>query len=185
MAGDFNEILSSHKKFSATPASQRRIRAFTNCLDTCNLLDLGFNGPRWKHCFEEANVLHLPRVSSDHNPILIDTSLTQHVFRPRPFCIETIWFSDPSFPNLVRDSWLCFPHDVNLEIKDFMNRALKRNREVFGNIFHKKKHLLACLNGIQKSLSFRPCAALLDLERDLTCQYQNILILEEEFWALK
>ncbi len=80
---------------------------------------------------------------------------------------------------------MCFPQDVNLAIKDFTNRALKWNREVFGNIFHKKKRSLARLNGNQKSLSFRLCAALLDLERNLTCQYQNILRLEEDFWALK
>jgi hypothetical protein len=78
-----------------------------------------------------------------------------------------------------------FPHDVNLAIKDFTIRASRLNREVFGNIFHKKRRLLARLNGIQKSLSFRPCVVLLDLEKDLTCQYQNILHLEEEFWALK
>uniref|UniRef100_A0A2N9FQ21 Reverse transcriptase domain-containing protein n=1 Tax=Fagus sylvatica TaxID=28930 RepID=A0A2N9FQ21_FAGSY len=209
VAGDFNDILSSHEKFSATPASQRRMTAFKNCLDSCNLLDLGFNGPRftwtnkrpnglvmerldrvlcnpsWKQCFEEANVLHLPRVSSDHNPILIDLCPPQHVFGPRPFRLETIWFSDPSFPSLVKDAWGCFPHNVNLAIKDFSNRARLWNREVFGNIFHKKKRLLARLNGIQRSLSHRPCAALLDLEKDLSYKYQNILRLEEEFWALK
>jgi exonuclease III len=128
VAGDFNEILSNHEKFSATPANQKRIQAFRNCLDKCNLLDLGFNGPRftwmnkrpnglvmerldrilcnpsWKHCFEEANVLHLPRVSSNHNPILSDTSPVQHALGPRPFHLETIRFNDPSFPNLVRES---------------------------------------------------------------------------------
>uniref|UniRef100_A0A2N9HWM2 CCHC-type domain-containing protein n=1 Tax=Fagus sylvatica TaxID=28930 RepID=A0A2N9HWM2_FAGSY len=96
VAGDFNEILSSNEKFSATPASQRRMSAFRDCLNMCNLLDLGFNGPRftwtnkrpsglvmekldrvlcnptWKHLFEEASVLHLLRASSDHNPILVD-----------------------------------------------------------------------------------------------------------------
>ena len=44
---DFNDILSRHEKFSFTPANTRRINAFHNCLDACNLLDLGFNGPRF------------------------------------------------------------------------------------------------------------------------------------------
>jgi hypothetical protein len=47
IAGDFNEILTSNEKFSSSPASQRRISCFHNCLDSCNLLDLGFNGPRF------------------------------------------------------------------------------------------------------------------------------------------
>ncbi len=133
VAKDFNEILSSTAKFSSTLASQRRISAFKNCLDARNLLDLGFSGPQftwtnkrpndlvmerldkvlcnpsWKLCFEETNVLHLPRVSSDHNPILIELNLIRQVFGRRPFRLETIWFSDPSFPKLVEDSWHFFP----------------------------------------------------------------------------
>jgi exonuclease III len=104
VAGDFNDVLSRHEKFSSTPANPRRISAFHNCLDACNLLDLGFNGPRftwtnkrdrglvmerldrffcnpsWQHLFEESTVLHLPRVHSDHTPILLDTEPVQHHF---------------------------------------------------------------------------------------------------------
>jgi hypothetical protein len=85
----------------------------------------------------------------------------------------------------MRDSWLCIPHNVNHSIKDFTLRATKWNRKLFGNIFHMKKRLLAHLGGIQKALCIRPCFTLLDLERDLTGQYQDILRMEEEFLALK
>ena len=125
VAGDFNEILSSTEKFSNTLASQRRMSAFKNCLDACNLLDLGFSGPQftstnkhpnglvmerldrvlcnpsWKLCFEKANALHLPRASSDHNPILIDLNPIRQVFGQKCFHLETIWFCDLSFPKLV------------------------------------------------------------------------------------
>ena len=209
IAGDFNEILASNEKFSSSPASQRRISCFQNCLDSCNLLNLGFNGPRftwtnkrqdglvmkrldrvlcnpeWKHSFEEANVIHLPRIASDHSPILINTSPVLHRFGSRPFRLETIWFNDPSFPSLVHESWTKFPQNVPLAIHDFTNRVTIWNKQVFGNIFHQKKRLLAHLNGIQKSLSIRPCPALSNLEKDLTLQYQNILHLEEEYWSLK
>ena len=47
VTGDFNEVLCNFEKFSATPASQRRMSTFKNCLDACNLLDLGFNGLRF------------------------------------------------------------------------------------------------------------------------------------------
>ena len=209
IAGDFNEILASNEKFSTSLASQRRISCFHNCLDKCNLLDLGFNGPRftwtnkrqdglvmerldrvlcnpaWKHSFEEVNVIHLPMIAFDHSLILINTEPTLHNFGTRPFRLETIWFNDPSFPNLVHDSWTKFPQNVPLAIHDFTNRVTTWNRQVFGNIFHRKRRLLARLNGIQKALSFRPCLALLELEKELTLQYQNILHLEEEFWSLK
>jgi exonuclease III len=209
IAGDFNEILTSNEKFSSSPASQRRISCFHNCLDSCNLLDLGFNGPRftwtnkrqdglvmkrldrvlcnpeWKQAFEEANVIHLPRTASDHNLILINTAPVLHRFGSRPFRLETIWFNDPRFPSLVHESWTKFPQNVPLAIHDFTNRVTIWNKQVFGNIFHRKKRLLARLNGIQKSLSIRPCPVLSNLETELTLQYQNILHLEEEYWSLK
>uniref|UniRef100_A0A2N9EFE1 Reverse transcriptase domain-containing protein n=1 Tax=Fagus sylvatica TaxID=28930 RepID=A0A2N9EFE1_FAGSY len=99
--------------------------------------------------------------------------------------LETIWFNDPSFLSLVHESWTKFPQNVPLAIHDFTNRVTIWNKQVFGNIFHRKKRLLARLNGIQKSLSIRPCPALSNLETDLTLQHQNILHLEGEYWSLK
>jgi ribonuclease HI len=127
----------------------------------------------------------LPRVSSDHTPILINTTPTNLVFGKKPFRLETMWLKDPSFPNIVQDSWQCFPNDVILAIKDFTARVTTWNREVFGNIFFKKKRLLARPSGIQRSIALNPCSTLLDLEKSLTDQFQQILFLEEEFWALK
>ncbi|CAN1315862.1 hypothetical protein LINPERPRIM_LOCUS29860 [Linum perenne] len=68
-----------------------RCRAFNNCLDDCDLIDLGFSGPKftwfhgqkkrrldrvvfnaaWMSAFPGSSVLHLPRIRSDHRPILI------------------------------------------------------------------------------------------------------------------
>jgi len=71
---------------------------FNNFVNSCNLIDLSYNGPRftwtnkrdtglimkrfdrllanshWKLLFEETNVLHLPRTSSNHHPILVNTN---------------------------------------------------------------------------------------------------------------
>ena len=66
-----------------------------------------------------------------------------------------------------------------------MEKVTIWNREIFGNHFHKKLRLVARLTGIQKSLAFRPCIDLMDVESTLTSQYHNILLLKEEFWALK
>lgn len=155
VVGDFNDILSSNEKFSSSPSSQRRIVAFRNCIDNCKLLDLGFNGPRftwtnkrhnglvlkrldrvlcnlsWKHAFDEANMLHLSRVTSDHCPILINTRPITQNFGISPFRLETIWFGDPSFPNLIRESWENFPFDIPMAFRDFTNNVTTWNRQVF------------------------------------------------------
>ena len=57
--------------------------------------------------------------------------------------------------------------------------------EVFGNLFAKKRRVLARLNGVQKALADNPCDFLMDLENQLVSKYSLILMQEEEFWALK
>lgn len=120
VVGDFKEIITSHEKFSATPANQSRMASFNACINDSNLMNLGFHGTRftwiskhnngivmerfnrflcnpvWKTCFEETTILHLPRVYSDHNPILPDTDPIQLSFGRKPFCLETMWFNDIS-----------------------------------------------------------------------------------------
>ena len=47
---------------------------------------------------------------------------------------------------------------------EFVNRAKKWNVDVFGNLFAKKKRLLARLHGAQKALANNPNEFLLELE---------------------
>jgi hypothetical protein len=47
LAGDFNEVLCSEDKFGGLPVNLRRSQLFSNCLDTCGMINLGFNGPRF------------------------------------------------------------------------------------------------------------------------------------------
>nr|POE77003.1 hypothetical protein CFP56_57529 [Quercus suber] len=94
LAGDFNDILNDHENFSCFLPSHNCIALFNNLLNKCNLLDLGFNGPcftstnkrnnllvmkrldralcnpGWLLLFEETNVFHLPKTSSDHHPLI-------------------------------------------------------------------------------------------------------------------
>ena len=53
--------------------------------------------------------------------------------------------------------------------------------EVFGNLFAKKKRVLARLNGVQKAFANNPCDFLMDLENQLVSKYSLILMQEEEF----
>ena len=47
IAGDFNEPLINEDKFGGRPVSINRSFLFKECLDKCNMVDLGFNGPRF------------------------------------------------------------------------------------------------------------------------------------------
>ncbi|KAF8380030.1 hypothetical protein HHK36_027500 [Tetracentron sinense] len=117
--GDFNDIVSVREKEGGVPKAASKIRNFTDMLNGANLLDLGFQGPRftwsnrqenekciwerldrfvanisWREMFEEATVYHLLDIGSDHRPVLLDTekqgrSITVSL-------IQTIQVSDPS-----------------------------------------------------------------------------------------
>ena len=47
IAGDFNEPLTDEDKLGGRPMSINRSVLFKECLDRCNMVDLGFNGPRF------------------------------------------------------------------------------------------------------------------------------------------
>ena len=68
---------------------------------------------------------------------------------------------------------------------DFVGKAKQWNVEVFGNLFDKKRKVLARLHGTQKALANNPNDFLLGLEQQLISKYSLILMQEEEYWALK
>lgn len=47
IGGDFNEMLSSDDKFGGRPIVPSRALLFKECLDDCNMADIGFQGPRF------------------------------------------------------------------------------------------------------------------------------------------
>jgi hypothetical protein len=57
---------------------------------------------------------------------------------------------------------------VNLALVDFTTRVSSWNKLEFGNIFHRKRRLLARINGVQKALARHPSDSLLKLEADLS-----------------
>lgn len=47
IAGDFNEPLFANEKFGGRHVFINKALLFKECLDTCNMIDLGFLGPRY------------------------------------------------------------------------------------------------------------------------------------------
>ena len=47
VAGDFNEPLSEEDKFGGRAVSVNRSFLFKECLEKCNMIDIGFSGPRF------------------------------------------------------------------------------------------------------------------------------------------
>lgn len=59
------------------------------------------------------------------------------------------------------------------------------NQEVFGNIFRRKRHLEGRIKGVHRQLDIYPYSDLIQLERDLQHQYNQVLNEEELLWFHK
>ena len=65
------------------------------------------------------------------------------------------------------------------------SKALRWNKDVFGNVFTRKKIIMARLSVVQKALTSYPNPFLINLQNKLNDEYNLILQLEEELWAMK
>ncbi|KAF3965733.1 hypothetical protein CMV_010108 [Castanea mollissima] len=95
-----------------------------------------------------------------------------------------MWLTHPDFPGIVREAWASQTR-LSAAVSNFVDKARIWNKNIFGNLFHRKKRVLARLGGIQAAFSVNPNTFLVDLERDLRAEFNEIAKLEEEFWAMK
>lgn len=209
IAGDFNEPLSNEDKFGGRAVSNSRSFDFKECLDSCNMIDLGFSGPRftwtnkrevraliqeridrffvnpgWCTMYPDAKITHLTRCHSDHCPVLLESKPINHRHLPRPFKFQSCWLADLSFPNIVSRAWRQSSH-LGEAVDKFVKDVSIWNKNEFGNVFVKKKRIMARLNGIQKAMALRPSAQLVELEKVLQQELESILNQERDIWALK
>ena len=134
--GDFNSVLTVEEVSNKGKLDIRRCSGFIEWMEEHQLLDLGFSGPNftwsrgstpksfkgarldravcsvdWRIRFEDACVQHLPKVHSDHVPLLItltghNNAAPSHLFRFQAAClthsefrkeVQTLGKNDKSF----------------------------------------------------------------------------------------
>ncbi|XVF09026.1 hypothetical protein REPUB_Repub07fG0055100 [Reevesia pubescens] len=136
--------------------------------------------------FPEAKVYNLPRMCSDHNPILFCSEIGQPPSREaRPFRFEAAWLLHSDFSNVFKEGWSSRSLCIADSVKAVTTRVKKWKDEVFGNIFHKKRKLLRRIEGIQSSGFYGFSVRLHQLEDELLQEYQQILDQEELLWLQK
>lgn len=179
IAGDFNETMCMNER-NGTGSSEivKRCVDFSNWVNNNNLIDLGCSGPAhtwfkgksaetfksarldrglvnddWRLRFSEGAVRNLPKVSSDHCPILVSTTgFAPLPFVVKPFRFQAAWLNHEKFYAYVYEQW---KHSAPLVpfLKDFASKLQQWNKNEFYNIFRKKSKLWARLEGIQKILA--------------------------------
>src|SRR5438067_8440368 len=161
VGGDFNVFADYSEREGSNSDRTGEMSDFVHWISACELLDVGFDGSPftwersgvrerldrilfnegWGHVFALVRVTHLPRLVSDHSPLLIRAKFSATT-RPSSFRFQSMWVRHPTFLDLVRQVW---GQDTGamgmrcLQIKlGRMKKALKSwNWHTFGNIFHR------------------------------------------------
>ncbi|GLT57157.1 hypothetical protein SLA2020_301450 [Shorea laevis] len=209
IAGDFNDIINQGEKFGGNPINQLRVDAYLSCMNTCGMMDIGYVGGRYtwvnmrnghiirerldrfwcnsdcKALFPEATVYHLPRLISDHNPILLNFAPQIPSFGKRPFRFEKFWFDHPEFKDIIDRIWSPPQNNTSSCLASTTASIKVWSRDTFGNLFKRKKVILARLEGIHRSLSINHNNFLVNLEKELSQEYAEILKCEADIWFIK
>nr|GMD70507.1 uncharacterized protein LOC109159904 [Ipomoea batatas] len=130
IAGDFNYVITQDETSNYYAFSAQRSSEFADWMNSEGLIDMGFSGPKltwvrgthvglakgarldralcnvpWQIRFPGASVMHLPRISSDHTPILIRTDANVQGRTGAAFRFQAAWLTDRRLADVVRNSW--------------------------------------------------------------------------------
>nr|KYP46734.1 Retrovirus-related Pol polyprotein LINE-1 [Cajanus cajan] len=177
LMGDFNAVLFNHERSRGRGTSVLRgDNAFRNCINQCQLVDLGFNGAPftwrrgnlferldralasydWRVLFPEALISHFNPLKSDHCPILLRLRPDQPMRHSRrPFRFEAAWLTHEDFPNIIQNGWNAKDNWIQ-RIGHTKKILMDWNKSSFGNVFYAKQRLLRRLNGIARELFLGP-----------------------------
>ena len=85
----------------------------------------------------------------------------------------------------MREAWEGYSQDICRVVENFTLKAKIWNKEVFGDIFWRKRKLTARLLGVEKALANNLSQRLIDTHKFLFGEMEKILGLEEELWGMK
>jgi len=110
----------------------------------------------WRVRFQEGAVRHLIKACSNHSPLLIAMDgFALAVSSHKPFRFHAAWMYHNQFEDLVKGKW--YPHyPLVRNLSNLATELTVWNREVFGNLFRKKRRLWVELKGYKQNWSQGP-----------------------------
>ncbi|XP_038974547.1 uncharacterized protein LOC120105876 [Phoenix dactylifera] len=216
IVGDFNCILErSEKRGGRAFTDSVDRREFRDFISRNGLVDLGFSGSQFTWCnnqsgcarvweridravasadwltrFPSYRVSHLPRIASDHCPLLVSTAAGSSY--QCPFRFEKVWLSIPQSWDIVQGAWGLPVHGdamqrVSRKLELTKRRLRRWNREVVGDIFRKLEGVEAAIADLQSredQVGVLSEADMVSL-RGLLAAHHSILRQHEIFWRQK
>nr|GLL44596.1 uncharacterized protein LOC109191857 [Ipomoea trifida] len=130
VAGDFNSVITREETDNYTTFSSQRSSKFLEWINVEGLIDMGYSGQKftwvkvlasgcaksarldralcnleWRHMFPEAAVFHLPRIDSDHAPILIRMTARHTHAMLLSFKFQAAWLTNNGLNEVVHSTW--------------------------------------------------------------------------------
>ncbi|XP_038687586.1 uncharacterized protein LOC119986972 [Tripterygium wilfordii] len=209
VVGDFNSVISRDEVSSTNRTTMNRCSGFADWIFDQELIDMGFSGPiytwtrgvksdtfkgarldralcngSWRERFENASVVHLPKLYSDHSPVLIRFNQNSNVRQSSSFKFQAAWLTHPGLSMVVKDNW----HEGESFLENNVRIAAALhwwNQTNFGSIFKRKKRLWARIGGVQSRLAVSFSTRLHRLELKLRKELDMVLYQEELLWYQK
>ncbi|XP_026378269.1 uncharacterized protein LOC113272679 [Papaver somniferum] len=121
----------------------------------CERIDRALTSVRWAQSFSDTKVTHLPRVGSDHMPILLDSS-PQNYRIQKPFRCLRSWLTHSTLPTVVEASWKlhsAISGETSLSglLKLLSSDLAHWNTNVFGNIHKNIRTINNRIDSIHRS----------------------------------
>ncbi|KAL4298213.1 hypothetical protein GQ457_12G007890 [Hibiscus cannabinus] len=204
VGGDLNVIGNSVERRGGSDRRLGVCSRFCDFMNESGLIDMGFSGARftwsrgnlsqrldrclcnvaWYNFFASFEVNHLLRLGSDHRSILLKSTSERSERGNRPFRYIVAWNDHEDFHRMLATTWSPDkPFSEN--VSQFQVAYCKWNKEVFGHIELRKRHILARLKGIEWALDLGANPYLEELEKALKRDLDLVLSQEESLWHQK
>ncbi|XP_060182863.1 uncharacterized protein LOC132612790 [Lycium barbarum] len=214
VGGDFNVITDDIEKFGGLPVQFAETEDFRQCIDICQLMDLGFTGSMFtwwngrsdeacifkrldrclgnqalQNCFPNLEVEHLIKQGSDHSPLLVNMRADSRPIR-KSFRFLNFWVEHESFLDVIKENWVesygSNPFfNFHNKLKKVGRALSKWSRDTYGDIFKQIATLEEVVQVHEQEFEQNPTG----LNRERLQRVQADLIrfyaIEEKFWRQK
>ncbi|XP_019162202.1 PREDICTED: uncharacterized protein LOC109158760 [Ipomoea nil] len=165
--GDLNDIAAVGEQWGSDSVNSNGLQRFVDAYSRCGLIDPGYSGSTFtwyrfaggrviqmrrldrvlwnlsaQHAFPESKVRVLPRLHSDHSPILF----IGHAGRPpdkhlRSVRFEAAWLTRSDYGEVWKKVTSHGVQNIETIIATVTKDNICWNKKVFGNIFSRKRHI--------------------------------------------
>ncbi|XP_019451789.1 PREDICTED: uncharacterized protein LOC109353883 [Lupinus angustifolius] len=153
-------------------------------------LDRSMCNDDWLSTWNYVSYCTLPKISSDHHPLLLTCSLSVSK-RTSSFRFLKMWMNHPDCSRVIEEAWNdsivgCPMFIVSEKLKRLKAKLKSWNWNVFGNIHQNVQNSMTNVENIQACINnYGPSDDLLDQEGNAQLNLLKALNMENDFWKEK